>query len=132
MTSHDSGQHRQDDQVASVMVIDDNPAEAETIGRYIARHGFQVRVESNVFAGINLARRIKPTIVFLDIQMPGIGGVEAASLVAGYLPGAKVILMSGYPEQLSHASRESVHAFAILEKPLPLPAIVDFVRRSVG
>lgn len=129
---HDSEKETGEDDRPDVLVIDDEWAAGETIARFIQAHGYAARVETNVFAGLHAVRRIQPAIVLLDIQMPGIDGIEAAELVIRYAPAARVILMSGYPDQLSKAARDSLHAFAILEKPLPLPAIVDFVRRSLG
>ncbi|PJK29507.1 response regulator [Minwuia thermotolerans] len=132
MSTRDIGGMEDGAATPSVVVIDDDRAGGEIIGRFIAGSGFTVRVESNVFAGLHAVRRAQPTVVLLDIQLPGIDGIEAAAMVHRYAPAAKVILMSGFPEQLSKASRDSLAAFAILEKPLPLPAIVDFVRRAVG
>ncbi|WP_417514892.1 response regulator [Minwuia sp.] len=115
-----------------VLVIDDDRANAELIARYINNSGFRAQVETNSFAGMNALRRLQPPVILLDIQMPGMDGIRATGLARTFSPGSRIILMSGYPNELSEAGQKAIGAFAILEKPLPLPAVLDFIRRAVA
>jgi len=116
----------------SVLVIDDDIVGAETIVSYLRHGGLTARAESNGFAGVNTAKRLRPHVVLLDVQMPGLDGMETARLIKRALPATRIILISGHSASLVEANRDASVAFAVLEKPLPLPAILDFVRRALG
>lgn len=116
----------------SVLVIDDDMAGAETIVAYLRRGGLTARAEYNGFAGVNAAKRLHPKLILLDVQMPGLDGIETAALIRRALPSTRIIMMSGDPASLVEANRDAHVAFAVLEKPLPLPAILDFVRRVLS
>ena len=49
-------------------------------------------------ATVELARRTKPDVIVLDIRMPGIGGLSAATQLAHEVPNSKVLLLSQYSD----------------------------------
>ncbi len=57
-----------------VLVIDDDPNVRELIGRTLIKDGFLVQVASNGVEGIELARRIRPDVITLDVMMQGMDG----------------------------------------------------------
>ncbi len=60
-----------------VLVIDDELSARDLMTRHLHRAGFQVAVARNGRDGLELARRLKPTAITLDILMPEIDGWEA-------------------------------------------------------
>jgi DNA-binding NarL/FixJ family response regulator len=50
-------------------------------------------------AGIRMAEEVRPDVVVMDLQMPGIGGVEATSQVLARVPGAQVLVLTISVEQ---------------------------------
>ncbi|MDF1721704.1 MAG: response regulator [Minwuia sp.] len=116
----------------SVLVIDDDKATAAAIVAYLRNGGLSAHAENNGFAGVSAAKSLNPRLVLLDVQMPGLDGIETAALIRRALPQTRIILMSGHPASLVEANRNAKVAFAVLEKPLPLPAILDFVRRVLS
>lgn len=57
-----------------VLVIDDDPATGELVRRQLARHGYQVETAANGEVGLELARRLNPDVITLDVMMPGMDG----------------------------------------------------------
>ena len=57
-----------------VLVIDDDPAARELIHRSLSRDGFEVATASSGDEGIELARRLRPVAITLDVMMPGKDG----------------------------------------------------------
>ena len=62
---------------AIVVVIEDNPFNARGLCDYLCFKGFRVEWASNALDGIALVQRIQPSLVVMDIQMPGMDGLEA-------------------------------------------------------
>jgi signal transduction histidine kinase/DNA-binding response OmpR family regulator len=59
---------------ALVLVIDDDPAVHDLVRRTLAKEGFDVATASNGAEGLEMARRLKPTAITLDVMMPGMDG----------------------------------------------------------
>jgi CheY-like chemotaxis protein len=64
---------------------------------------------------IKLLPHLQPDLVLLDVHMPGIGGMETASIIGRESPETVVVLVSAEPDGLA-AAAESVGAVAILSK----------------
>ena len=63
------------------------------------------------------------------VLVPAQGGAPARILVL--VPRPRVILMSGYPDSVFAANRQHADVFAVIEKPIPLSALLQFVRRAL-
>ena len=57
-----------------VLVIDDDPAQRDLIGRFLEREGFAVRTAVDGAQGMALARELKPRTILLDVMMPRMDG----------------------------------------------------------
>src|SRR5262249_24480836 len=58
----------------SVLVIDDDPAERDLMTRVSAKLGFDAISAVNGEEGLRLAKELRPTIITLDVIMPGLSG----------------------------------------------------------
>ena len=63
----------------TVLVIDDDPATRDLLGRMLARDGYRVLQAANGAAGLALARTHRPDVITLDVVMPGLDGWEVLS-----------------------------------------------------
>jgi signal transduction histidine kinase/DNA-binding response OmpR family regulator len=81
---------------ATVLVIDDDPAALDLVGRYLTGEGFGVITASGGEEGLRLARERRPDIITLDIVMPHVDGwaVLAELKADPALADTPVILMS--------------------------------------
>ena len=61
----------------TIVVVEDSPELARSIGHVLRRARFDVRVAGGALAGIELARILPADLVLLDVSLPGIDGVEA-------------------------------------------------------
>jgi signal transduction histidine kinase/DNA-binding response OmpR family regulator/ligand-binding sensor domain-containing protein len=58
----------------TILVIDDDPAVRELMTRSLTKEGFAVVCAESGRQGLELARQIKPTVITLDVMMPGMDG----------------------------------------------------------
>ena len=61
-------------EIATVLVIDDDPSVHELLRRSLARSGFRVEGALNGEEGLRMARRLHPDAITLDVMMPGMDG----------------------------------------------------------
>jgi CheY-like chemotaxis protein len=66
---------------ASVLVIDDDPNVRDIMLRSLTKDGFHVKVAADGRSGIELAKRVKPSIITLDVMMPGLDGWATLALL---------------------------------------------------
>ena len=62
-----------------VLVIDDDPAQRELMTRFLGREGFGALTASDGYAGLQLARALRPRAILLDVTMPGLDGWSVLS-----------------------------------------------------
>jgi DNA-binding NtrC family response regulator len=113
-----------------VLVVDDDPLQRGEIVEFLSRCGFDVISEENGFAAYHQIKKLRPRVIVLDLKLPGIDGVHLSRLVSAMDYEPRVILMSGYPEFMYKAQRDDTSVFAILEKPLPLGILGQFVTEA--
>jgi PAS domain S-box-containing protein len=66
----------------TVLYIEDNPANLKLIEQLIARHPhLRLLTAQNGKDGIELARRCVPDVILMDINLPGISGIEAMKII---------------------------------------------------
>jgi CheY-like chemotaxis protein len=69
---HDHPGFRQ--KIGTVLVIDSDPVAQDLISRFLGREGYQVHCADSGDTGLELASRLKPDLITLDIMMPGKNG----------------------------------------------------------
>jgi DNA-binding NarL/FixJ family response regulator len=79
-----------------VLIVDDlEPFRSAARAVIQATPGFEVAGEvASGEESIDQARALRPELILMDVNLPGIGGVEATRKITAHLPGAVVLLLS--------------------------------------
>lgn len=64
--------------MSTVLVVEDNPANMTFVVTVLESAGHQVLQAEDAATGIRLAREAHPDLIFMDIQLPGMDGLEAS------------------------------------------------------
>jgi DNA-binding NarL/FixJ family response regulator len=84
-----------DSLVPSVLIVDDHPSFRATAHALLEAEGFDVVGEAEDGASaLEAARRLRPDVVLLDVQLPDIDGFEVASRLSADGGGPRVVLVS--------------------------------------
>jgi two-component system, sensor histidine kinase len=78
-----------------ILVVDDNVGSAFMMAEVLKRAGHQVRVAVGGNEAIREAAGQAPDAILMDINLPDLGGIEAAKRIRTLMPRVKVIGMSG-------------------------------------
>ena len=91
-----------------VLIIEDNPDGGDTLAQAMEISGHRAHVARDGRSGIELARSLRPDVIFCDIGLPDMDGFEVAREIRkdAALSGVRLIALTGYaqPEDLAHAT----------------------------
>lgn len=103
-----------------ILVVDDEREIRETLQEFFAEKGYDVHQATNGAAGIAAVAAATLDVVLLDIQMPGLGGVDALAAIRAIAPDVKVIMVSGTPNPEVASRALAYGAFDFVAKPIDL------------
>jgi two-component system, NtrC family, response regulator HydG len=106
-----------------IQIVDDDHDLAESLAEFMELGGHYVRRAHSGMEAIEQFRDIRFDLVFMDIKMPGMDGVDALIEMKSIRPNADVVLMSGYSVQDRIEKALAVGAQQVLRKPLDLAQI---------
>ena len=115
-----------------VLIVDDHPLTREALATLLAGNDFDVVGQaSDGQEAIELAGRIRPQLVLLDLSMPGLDGLSALPGLRSAVPDAEVIVLtaSGTEDNLLAAIRAGAAGYLL--KSEPPDRIVSFLRGVV-
>ena len=117
---------------AHILIIDDEPGIRQSLRGILQEdEGHLISEADSAEAGLEILSRELPDVVFLDIWLPGMDGLEALRHIREAYPSLPVIMISGHGtiESAVTAIREGAHDF--IEKPLSLERVVLAVNRAL-
>src|SRR5579862_10017481 len=114
-----------------VLIIDDDRDHAESIVDILSMKGHQVEAAFSGEAGVKVFREEDFDLVFIDVKLPGMNGVETFFEFKKIRPDAKVMMMTGYSVEELVAQAVENGALGVLYKPFAverLLAVLDRVK----
>jgi len=114
-----------------VLIVDDDSAVREVISRSLAKEGYDPRVASDGKIGLAMAREIKPSVIVLDIMMPGMDGWAVLSALKSDVE------LQSIPVILATMIEDKQMGFALgaqeyLTKPIDRERLVSVLRKYHG
>ena len=125
---------RQEDHVRSILLVDDSDFERFTIRAAVeGLTDFRVCGEAaNGVDAIQKAKELKPDLVVMDLAMPLMNGLEAATVLKSALPGVPIVLLTLYAEQLNGPKSSAFGIATVLSKVDGLAPLLECLERFLG
>ena len=106
-----------------VLVVDDDPVVGKSFNRVLSDKGYIVTTAENAHEALEKLRSDEYEVVFTDIRMPGMDGVELAERVKAHRPWTPVVIITGYGTEENESRAKAAGVSAFLHKPLSPEAI---------
>lgn len=111
-----------------ILLVDDEKEFVETISERLKTRNLESTV---VYDGEEALERVKtdePDVVVLDLQMPGIGGIETLRRLKRTHPMIEIIILTGHGSEKEEALAAEYGAFAYLQKPVNIEVLAQTMR----
>ncbi|MFZ6815326.1 response regulator [Undibacterium sp. Rencai35W] len=116
----------------SILIVDDNEATREVLRVILRSEAYNVIGEAaDGSTGLEMAVKLKPKIILLDVVMPKISGLEILPKIKEALPDVKVLMVTANKDQdtVSEAVKAGIHGFIV--KPFNAQRVLDTVASVV-
>ncbi|MCX7172374.1 MAG: response regulator [Proteobacteria bacterium] len=114
-----------------ILVVDDDPVVSKSIGRVLSNKGYAVIAAQNGEEALRKLDSEKYDLVFTDIKMPGMSGLEVAERVKASQPWLPVVIVTGYGTDASEARAAAAGVSGFLRKPLSPEMIVGSTEQAL-
>ena len=109
-----------------ILVADDDPIIRKLLFEVLTSDGHQVIATENGVEALKEAQKQSFELMFLDVHMPIMNGLETLISIRNQFPGMAVAMMDSYPDQLvRQAQREG--ALTCIHKPFDLNEIREII-----
>ncbi len=115
-----------------VLIVDDQEEILTSLGAILADEGHEVLKARDGQEALHVVQSDSPDIVFLDIWIPGIDGMQTLKAIKRIAPKCHVIMMSGHGTIETAVKAIKLGAEDYLEKPLNLEDTLHLVEKAIS
>ncbi len=116
--------------MAKILVIDDERSIRNSMKDILSFEGHEVILAENGMEGLVAVKSDKPEVVFCDIKMPKIEGIEVLQRIKEFTPETPVIMISGHGTIETAIEAIKKGAYDFIEKPLDLNRILITIKNA--
>lgn len=116
--------------MARILLADDDKPTRDLVKRALESDGHVVEIAQDgteALDSLSAAGGANVEVLVTDVNMPGLDGISLAKRAETLVPGLRVLMMSGFAEELERAKSAAVGRVSVLSKPFTL----DHVRSAV-
>jgi DNA-binding NtrC family response regulator len=114
----------------SLLLIEDDPHVLAALHQFFSSTGWSVARASDGRMGVESYERDRPTIVVMDLDMPGLSGMQVLQILLARDPDATVVILTGYADVSSAVEAMQLGAENFLTKPIDLPLLAAATDRA--
>ena len=120
---------RQAKEGALILVVDDDPATRITLRNILTKKSYEVEIAHTGEEAIAMVEEAVHDIIFIDMKLPTINGLETYLAIREINPQVVAIMMTAYRQEMADLVEEALqnHAYTCLYKPLEMEELLRLV-----
>jgi DNA-binding NarL/FixJ family response regulator len=117
----------------TVLIVDDSPIVRRTVCSALLSEGFAICGEaSDGQEAIELAGKLSPDLIILDLSMPVMNGLQAAPVLRRLVPKSPIILYTLYADKAVAQQLATIKVDSVVSKREPLSRLTEQVHALLG
>jgi two-component system nitrogen regulation response regulator NtrX len=117
--------------MARILVVDDEDSIRQSLRMILEYEGFEVAEAASGHEALRAVEADRPDLVFLDIKMAGLDGLEALKQLREKSPQTPVVMISGHGNVQTAVAATKLGAFDFIEKPLETERVLLATRHAL-
>ena len=117
---------------ASILIVDDEVEIVDQVKEYFEEEGLSVMTAETGAEGIKILKEKQPNILILDMKLPDMPGIQVLKASKEESPLTKVIVMTGYVDQIMIDQAEELGRDIFLQKPFDLEKLKSEVDKLLS
>ena len=111
-----------------ILVVDDEKAICEILEEFLSLFGHSVTSANSGADAIEVVHRARPDVVFLDIRMPGMSGLDVLKEIKALDSSIRVIMISAFGDEETESMARELGADGYIQKPVDLPDLLVLLK----
>ncbi|MFQ5658076.1 MAG: sigma-54-dependent transcriptional regulator, partial [Candidatus Methylomirabilales bacterium] len=116
----------------TVLIVDDEKTLARSIKLFLREQGYEAEVAEDGEAALRLLSEMHPDLVFLDVRLPKVSGIELLKKIREFDPRIYVVMMTAYGSIEGAVEAMKLGALDYLKKPVDLEELKILLDRAHG
>jgi len=105
---------------ATVLIVDDERTLARAVKAFLAESGYEAEVAGDAETALALLERLRPDVVFTDVRLPGMSGIDLLRKIREFDAAIPVVIMTAHGTIEGAVEAVKLGAFDYLKKPVDL------------
>jgi len=105
---------------STVLIVDDEQTLARSAKAFLLDHGYEAEVTGSGEQALELLERLQPDVVFADVRLPGMSGIDLLKRIREFDPVLPVIMLTAYGSIEGAVEAVKLGAFDYVKKPVDL------------
>ncbi len=115
----------------TILIIDDDPEIRYSLGRVLSSRAYQVIEAPNGEQGIAIVKKSPPDLIYLDVRMSGMSGIEALQHIRSINPKQMVVLMTAFGTAQTAIEAMKYGAFDYIMKPFDPQKVLSLAENAL-
>jgi two-component system, NtrC family, response regulator AtoC len=105
---------------SSVLIVDDERTLARAVKAFLTEAGYETEVAGDGEKAMELLQSLRPDVVFADVRLPGMSGIDLLRRIREFDPAISVVIMTAYGTIEGAVEAVKLGAFDYMKKPVDL------------
>jgi two-component system OmpR family response regulator len=115
----------------TILVVEDEPSLQETLAYNLQKQGYIVECAGDGRIALDIARRLKPDLMLLDIMLPGMDGIDICKALRREGFHAPVIMLTARDEEIDRVVGLEIGADDYVTKPFSMRELIARVKAQL-
>jgi len=105
---------------STVLIVDDERTLARAVKAFLSEAGYEAEVAGDAEKAFELVQSLRPDVIFADVRLPGMSGIELLKRIREFDPAIPVIIMTAHGTIEGAVEAVKLGAFDYMKKPVDL------------